>query len=85
MNSEKIIIEIKCVGINRSFDCIVPRAITGRALCKSYLELVEEIAQVQFGVYEDVILISGKTGVPIAPNLTLDLAGVDSGDTLYVI
>lgn len=85
MNSEKIIIEIKCAGINRSFDCIVPRTITGSALCRSYLELVEEITHVQFGSYEDVMLISGKTGSPIAPDLTLDLAGVDSGDTLYVI
>ena len=42
MNSEKILIEINVAGVNRSFDCIVPRTLSAKLLCRGFLELVEE-------------------------------------------
>ena len=34
MNSEKILIEINVAGVNRSFDCIVPRTLSAKLLCR---------------------------------------------------
>lgn len=42
MNSEKILIEINVAGVNRSFDCIVPRTLPAKLLCRGFLELVEQ-------------------------------------------
>ena len=41
MNSEKILIEINVAGVNRSFDCIVPRTLSAKHLCRGVLEVVE--------------------------------------------
>ena len=38
MNSEKILIEINVAGVNRSFDCIVPRTLPAKLLCRGFLE-----------------------------------------------
>ena len=37
MNSEKILIEINVAGVNRSFDCIVPRTLSAKLLCRWFL------------------------------------------------
>ena len=49
MNSEKILIEINVAGVNRSFDCIVPRTLSAKLLCRGFLELVEESMGLPFG------------------------------------
>ena len=85
MNAEKIIIEVKCLCINKTFDCIVPRTITGKALCKQYLGLVSETTNIRFGEYEEAMLVSLETGKPIPSDCTLDEAGIDSGDTLCLV
>ena len=42
MNSEKILIEVRIAGVGRSFDCIVPRTMSARLLCRGVLELMEQ-------------------------------------------
>ena len=61
MNSEKILIEINVAGVNRSFDCIVPRTMSARLLCRGVLELME---QVQRRVFE-------TTGVRLEPEVRI--------------
>lgn len=85
MNSEKIVVEIKCVGIDRSFDCIVPRKITGAALCENIFALIKDNYGVSFGIYTDSLIVSSRTEKAIVPTLSLDENAIDSGDTLYVI
>ena len=85
MNSEKIVVEIKCVGIDKVFDCIVPRKITGAALCENVFALIKDNYGISFGVYSNSIVVSSRTEKAIVPTLSLDENGIDSGDTLYVI
>ena len=83
MNSEKILIEINVAGVNRSFDCIVPRTLPARLLCRGFLELVEQSMGIPFGAYRQALLMSERTGRILSPEQTLDDADIDSGDTLY--
>ena len=85
MNSEKIVIEIKCIGIDKSFDCIVPRNITGAALCENIFALIKENYGVSFGAYNNALVVSSRTENAIVSDLSLDENGIDSGDTLFVI
>ena len=62
MNSEKILIEINVAGVNRSFDCIVPRTLSAKLLCRGFLELVEESMGIPFGAYRQALLMSERTG-----------------------
>lgn len=84
MNSEKILIEVRIAGVGRSFDCIVPRTMSARLLCRGVLELMEQTDGVRFGAYAQVLLMSERTGQILAPSQTLDSAGIDSGDTLHL-
>lgn len=61
MNSEKILIEINVAGVNRSFDCIVPRTLSAKLLCRGFLELVEESMGIPFGAYRQALLMSERT------------------------
>ena len=85
MNSEKILIEINVAGVNRSFDCIVPRTLSAKLLCRGVLELVEESMGIPFGAYRQALLMSERTGCILSPEQTLDDADIDSGDTLYLV
>lgn len=85
MNSEKILIEINVAGVNRSFDCIVPRTLSAKLLCRGFLELVEESMGIPFGAYRQALLMSERTGCILSPEQTLDDADIDSGDTLYLV
>ena len=85
MNSEKILIEINVAGVNRSFDCIVPRTLPARHLCRGFLELVEQSMGIPFGSYRQALLMSERTGRILSPEQTLDDADIDSGDTLYLV
>ena len=62
MNSEKILIEINVAGVNRSFDCIVPRTLPAKLLCLGFLELVEQSMGIPFGAYRQALLMSERTG-----------------------
>ena len=55
MNSEKILIEINVAGVNRSFDCIVPRTLPAKLLCRGFLELVEQSMGIPFGSYRQAL------------------------------
>ena len=55
MNSEKILIEINVAGVNRSFDCIVPRTLPAKLLCRGFLELVEQSMGIPFGAYRQAL------------------------------
>ena len=83
MNSEKILIEINVAGVNRSFDCIVPRTLPARLLCRGFLELVEQSMGIPFGSYRQALPMS--EGRILSPEQTLDDADIDSGDTLYLV
>ena len=85
MNSEKILIEINVAGVNRSFDCIVPRTLSAKLLCRGFLELVEESMGIPFGAYRQALLMSELTGRILSPEQTLDDADIDSGDTLFLV
>lgn len=85
MNSEKILIEINVAGVNRSFDCIVPRTLPARLLCRGFLELVEQSMGIPFGAYRQALLMSDRTGRILSPEQTLDDADIDSGDTLHLV
>ena len=85
MNSEKILIEVRIAGVGRSFDCIVPRTMSARLLCRGVRELMEQTDGVRFGAYAQVLLMSERTGQILAPSQTLDSAGIDSGDTLHLV
>ena len=85
MNSEKILIEINVAGVNQSFDCIVPRTLSAKLLCRGFLELVEESMGIPFGAYRQALLMSERTGRILSPEQTLDDADIDSGDTLYLV
>ena len=85
MNSEKILIEINVAGVNRSFDCIVPRTLSAKLLCRGFLELVEESMGIPLGAYRQALLMSERTGCILSPEQTLDDADIDSGDTLYLV
>ena len=85
MNSEKILIEINVAGVNRSFDCIVPRTLPARLLCRGCLEQVEQSMGLPFGAYRQALLMSERTGRILSPEQTLDDADIDSGDTLYLV
>ena len=85
MNSEKILIEINVAGVNRSFDCIVPRTLPAQLLCLGFLELVEQSMGIPFGAYRQALLMSERTGRILSPEQTLDDADIDSGDTLYLV
>ena len=85
MNSEKILIEINVAGVNRSFDCIVPRTLSAKLLCRGFLELVEQSKGIPFGAYRHALLMSERTGCILSPEQTLDDADIDSGDTLYLV
>lgn len=85
MNSEKIVVEIKCVGIDKAFDCIVPRGITGAALCEIVFALIQDNYGISFGMYANSMVVSSRTEKAIVPALSLDENGIDSGDTLYII
>lgn len=85
MNSEKILIEINVAGVNRSFDCIVPRTLPAKLLCCGFLELVEQSMGIPFGAYRQALLMSERTGRILSPEQTLDDADIDSGDTLYLV
>ena len=64
MNSEKILIEINVAGVNRSFDCIVPRTLSAKLLCRGFLELVEQSMGIPFGAYRQALL-SGRTAASV--------------------
>ena len=85
MNSEKILIEINVAGVNRSFDCIVPRTLSAKLLCRGVRELVEQSMGIPFGSYRQALLMSERTGRILSPEQTLDDADIDSGDTLYLV
>lgn len=85
MNSEKIVVEIKCVGIDQAFDCIVPRGITGAALCENIFALIKDNYGVSFGTYSNALVVSSRMEKAIVSSLSLDDNGIDSGDTLFVI
>ena len=86
MNSEKILIEINVAGVNRSFDCIVPRTLPARLLCRGFLELpAGKSMGIPFGSYRQALLMSERTGRILSPEQTLDDADIDSGDTLYLV
>lgn len=85
MNSEKILIEINVAGVNRSFDCIVPRTLPAKRLCRGFLELVEQSMGIPFGAYRQALLMSERTGRILSPEQTLDDADIDSGDTLHLV
>jgi len=85
LNSEKILVEIICAGINRSFDCIVPRKITVRSLCQNYLNIIEQHLGIHFGSYPDILVMSADKQSVLSPDATLDEAHIDSGDTLYIV
>ena len=85
MNSEKILIEINVAGVNRSFDCIVPRTLPAKLLCLGYLELVEQSMGIPFGAYRQALLMSERTGRILSPEQTLDDADIDSGDRLHLV
>ena len=72
MNSEKILIEINVAGVNRSFDCIVPRTLPAKLLCRGFLELVEQSMGIPFGAYRQALLMSERTGRILSPEQTLD-------------
>ena len=82
MNSEKILIEINVAGVNRSFDCIVPRTLPAKLLCRGFLELVEQSMGIPFGAYRQALLMSERTGRILSPEQTLDDADIDSGDAI---
>ena len=67
MNSEKILIEINVAGVNRSFDCIVPRTLSAKLLCRGFLELVEQSMGIPFGAYRQALLMSERTGCILSP------------------
>ena len=67
MNSEKILIEINVAGVNRSFDCIVPRTLPAKLLCRGFLELVEQSMGIPFGAYRQALLMSERTGRILSP------------------
>ena len=85
MNSEKILIEINVAGVNRSFDCIVPRTLPAKLLCRGFLALGEQSMGIPFGAYRQALLMSERTGRILSPEQTLDDADIDSGDTLYLV
>ena len=85
MNIEKILIEINVAGVNRSFDCIVPRTLPAKLLCLGFLELVEQSMGIPFGAYRQALLMSERTGRILSPEQTLDDADIDSGDTLHLV
>lgn len=85
MNSEKILVEINVAGVNRSFDCIVPRTLPAKLLCLGFLELVEQSMGIPFGAYRQALLMSERTGRILSPEQTLDDADIDSGDTLHLV
>lgn len=85
MNSDKIVIEIKCIGIDKAFDCIVPRKITGKALCDNIFALIKDNIGISFGKYDDAIIISSRNERAVSLSLTLDENEINSGDTLYII
>ncbi len=85
MNSDKIILEIKCVGIDKSFDCIVPRKITGKSLCGNVFAIISDNLGISFGDYNNAMVISERSECPISLDATLNESGIDSGDTLYII
>ena len=66
MNSEKILIEVRIAGVGRSFDCIVPRTMSARLLCRGVLELMEQTDGVRFGAYAQALLMSERTGQILA-------------------
>ena len=68
MNSEKILIEINVAGVNRSFDCIVPRTLPAKLLCRGFLELVEQSMGIPFGAYRQALLMSERTGRILSPD-----------------
>ena len=76
MNSEKILIEINVAGVNRSFDCIVPRTLSAKLLCRGFLELVEESMGIPFGAYRQALLMSERTGC-------ISFAGADARRRRY--
>ena len=65
MNSEKILIEINVAGVNRSFDCIVPRTLPAKLLCRGFLELVEQSMGIPFGAYRQALLTAIATKLAI--------------------
>ncbi len=85
MNAERIIVEIRFAGINQSFDFVVPRDICGGDLCREALALVKQTIAIDFGDYENAALIAEKSGKLITVDSSLDNAGVDSGDILYIV
>lgn len=85
MNSEKILIEIVCAGINKAYDCIVPRQITVKALCENFLGIIEDMIGIRYGNHSNLMLMSERTGTVLIPDSTLDESDVDSGDTIYII
>ncbi len=85
MNREKILIEIVCAGIDKAYDCIVPRQITAKELCENFLGILEDHIGIRYGEHESLMLLSKRTGIVLHPDNTLDGSQIDSGDTLYII
>ena len=82
MNSEKIVVEIKCMGIDKTFDCIVPRKITGAVLCENIFALIKDNFGVSLGDYNNSMIFSSRTERAISPELSLDASGIERGDTI---
>ena len=85
MNSEKILVEIVCAGISKSFDFLVPRQITVRALYQNYLKIIEQHLGIHYGDYPDVVVMSSNKQCVLPPDATLEEENIDSGDTLYIV
>lgn len=85
MNSEKVLLEIVCVGLGRSFDCTASRQITAKNLCHACCSMVWEQVGVSVGDPDKMLLVSAKLEKKLYPGQTLDEQGIDSGDTLYMV
>lgn len=85
MNNEKILIEIVWAGIDKAYDCIVPRQITVKALCENFLGIMEDMIGIKTSNSAGMILMSARTGTVLSPENTLDESDIDSGDTIYMI
>lgn len=85
MNEEKILLEIVCVGLGRSFDCAAPRRITAKGLCGVCCTMIREQTGIDVGDPDSLLLMSGALRRGLVPEQTLDEQGLDSGDTLYMV
>ncbi len=85
MNRDKILIEINVAGVGRSFDCMAPRDMAAKLLCRGFLELLADTEGLDAQAFGEAALFSARTGALLAPEQTLDGMGIDSGDTLYLV